>query len=121
MNELFNVGDFEALAGLLAADVVFRDLDPPLDSPDSVQGPDRAIDVMRAYRDSLDEFRGEIHTAELSGAYVVCEVTYSAVGPGSGARTTIDSVDRVLVRGGKVAEIVLSFGSTDEALASTSS
>jgi len=118
VNELFNAGDMGAFAELLDPEVTLHDLDAALDVPPRSDGRDDVLRVLNTYREMLGDFRGEIHEYIEREPYVFCSVTYSGTGQASGARTTVESVDRHLVRDGRIVEITTGYGSVEEALAS---
>jgi ketosteroid isomerase-like protein len=118
VGELFNAGDMEAFAEFLDPDVTLDDLDAALDIPPRSEGKEAVLEVLNTYRDMLGDFRGEIHEYIEREPYVICSVTYSATGQASGARTTVESVDRHLIRDGRIVEITTGYRSVEEALAS---
>jgi SnoaL-like domain len=118
VNELFNAGEMDAFAEFLDPAVTLHDLDAALDIPARSEGRDDVLHVLNTYRDMLGEFRGEVHEYIDRDPYVFCSVTYSGTGQASGARTTVESVDRHLIRNGRIVEITTGYPSVEEALAS---
>ena len=96
---------------------MLHDLDAALDMPRRTDGREGVLGVMAGYRGALSDFHGEVHEYIESPPYVVCRVTYKGSGPVSGVPATVSSVDRHLVRDGRIVEIAVGYRSVEEALA----
>lgn len=77
--DAFNRGDFEAAAGLLHPDIVWH---RAVDIEHYIEGSEAAKQLMEP--SSFSEQHNEVHSIEQLGDFVVVEVTFRAVGAGSG-------------------------------------
>ncbi len=77
--DAFNRGDFDAAASLLHPEIVWH---RAVDIEHYVEGSDAAKELMEP--SSFSEQHNEVHSIERHGDFVIVDVTFRAVGAGSG-------------------------------------
>ena len=78
VNEAFNQGDIESVLSCCAEDIEVEDLMNAPDVPSVVHGIQGLRQVLAAWIEGFDEFRGEIVECIESGSHVVCVTDYDS-------------------------------------------
>ena len=108
-NALGNEGNFEALIALYHPDVEFRDVAHAPDLPEAVRGRDAVLSVFEQWRSVLDDWRVEVLDYIDADPWVVCEVTWTAVGAASGVTSEFRGADAYEVIDGLIKRVVMGF------------
>jgi steroid delta-isomerase-like uncharacterized protein len=109
--EAFNAGDWQRFKTQLASDAVYQE--PATQR--RVQGPDQAVQINQAWRETFPDAKGTITKAFASGDTAVLEITWegtqrgplnspSGTIPATGKRISVPAVQVVTVKGDKVKE-----------------
>jgi len=116
--EMLNVGDWDALFELyhLDADIEFRDLQPPPDIPEVLQGRDAIRLVVAHWTEPYDEFGAEVYDYIDAHPWVICDTRWHATGKGSDVPTDVHFADAYEVKDGKIVRAIIGYPDVATAL-----
>jgi ketosteroid isomerase-like protein len=116
--ELLNVGDWDALFELyhLDADIEFRDLQPPPDIPEVLQGREAIRLVVAHWTEPYDEFGAEVYEYIDAHPWVICETRSHGKRKGSDVPMYIHFADAYEVKDGKIVRAIVGYPDVATAL-----
>jgi ketosteroid isomerase-like protein len=115
--ELLNVGDWDALFELYHPDVrvEFRDLQPPLDMPEVLEGREALRRVVAHWTAPYDEFGAEVCEYVDAHPWVICDTRSHGKGKGSDV-IDVHFADAYEVKGGKIVRAIVGYPDVASAL-----
>jgi|SRR5436190_16238836 len=116
--ELLNVGDWDALFELYhpEADVEFRDLQPPPDVPEVLQGREAIRRVIAHWTEPYDEFGAEVYEYIDADPWVICDTRWHVKGKGSELPIDVHFADAYEIKDGKIFRAIIGFRDVATAL-----
>jgi ketosteroid isomerase-like protein len=116
--ELLNVGDWDALFELyhLDAHVEFRDLQPPPDIPEVLQGREAIRLVVAHWTEPYDEFGAEVYDYIDAHPWVICDTRWHAKGKGSDVPIDVHFADAYEIKDGKIVRAIIGYPDVATAL-----
>jgi ketosteroid isomerase-like protein len=115
--ELLNVGDWDALFELYHPDVrvEFRDLQPPPDLPEVLEGREALRRVVAHWTEPYDEFGAEVYEYIDAHPWVICDTRSHGKGKG-GDVIDVHFADAYEVKGGKIVRAIVGYPDVASAL-----
>lgn len=109
--ELLNVGDWDAVLELYHPDVhvEFRDLQPPPDIPEVLQGREAIRRVVAHWTAPYDEFGAEIYEYIDAHPWVICDTRSHGKSKGSDVSIDVHFVDAYEVKDGKIVRAIVGY------------
>ena len=116
--ELLNVGDWDALFEMYAADVQveFRDLRPAPDTPEVLRGREAFRRVVAHWSEPYDEFGAEVYEYLDADPWVICDTRWHSKGRGAEAPIDLHFADAYEVKDGKITRAILGYPDVATAL-----
>ena len=116
--ELLNVGDWDALFELYHPDVrvEFRDLQPPPEMPEVLEGREALRRVVAHWTEPYDEFGAEVYEYIDAHPWVICDTRSHGKGKGSDV-IDVHFADAYEVKGGKIVRAIVGYPDVATALA----
>lgn len=116
--ELLNVGDWDALFEMYAADVQveFRDLWPIPDTPEVLRGREAFRRVVAHWSEPYDEFGAEVYEYIDADPWVICDTRWHRKGKGAEVSVDVHFSDAYEIKHGKINRAILGCASVAAAL-----
>jgi ketosteroid isomerase-like protein len=111
-------GDWDALFELYHpdADVEFRDLQPPPDIPEVLQGREAIRLVVAHWTEPYDEFGAEVYEYIDAHPWVICDTRWYGKSQGSDVPIDVHFADAYEVKDGKIVRAIIGYPDVATAL-----